>query len=96
MLLALFRKGILDIPLMFVLNRAVPLFGSVWATPITDLVCCILAVILFARFMIRHTDLKQSAGTCESSRETRKTVKRGILNKARGMIGNAFSQISSN
>ena len=95
-LLALFRKGILDIPLMFVLNRAVPLFGSVWATPITDLVCCILAVVLFARFMIRHTDLKQSAGTCESSRETRKTVKRGILNKARGMIGNAFSQISSN
>ena len=66
MLLALFRKGILDIPLMFVFNRMMPLFGCVWATPITDLVCCILSVILFALFMIRHTDLKQSAGTRES------------------------------
>ena len=61
-LLALFRKGILDIPLMFVLNRTVPFFGCVWATPITDLMCCILAIILYALFMIKHTDLNHGEG----------------------------------
>lgn len=52
-ILALMRKGILDIPLMFLLQRFLPLYGSVSATPITDLICCIAALILLRLFINR-------------------------------------------
>ncbi|MDE6107529.1 MAG: cation transporter [Oscillospiraceae bacterium] len=52
--LAILRKGILDIPLMFILQAAIPIYGIVWATPITDVVCCILALYLFFRFLRKH------------------------------------------
>ena len=51
--LAILRKGLLDIPLMFMLLRAVPVYGIVWATPIADTVCCVAALGLFAVFMRR-------------------------------------------
>ena len=54
MLLALMRKGILDIPLMFILQVLIPTYGIVAATPIADFVCCITAGILFSRFIHRH------------------------------------------
>ena len=50
LLVALSRKGWLDIPLMFLLQRFDPVRGIVSATPIADLLCCILAVVLFIRF----------------------------------------------
>lgn len=50
-LLAILRKGILDIPLMFVLGDLLPIYGIVWATPIADVVCCVISIILFAAFM---------------------------------------------
>ena len=57
LILALLRKGILDIPLMFI----IPLIynngkgtGIVMATPIADIVCCLLAIILFAYYLKRH------------------------------------------
>lgn len=52
--LALMRKGILDIPLMFILNRFVPIYGIVAATPAADIICCITALVLFFRFIRRH------------------------------------------
>ena len=52
--LAIMRKGVLDIPLMFALNRVYPVYGIVWATPIVDCVCCAAAVYLFAAFMKAH------------------------------------------
>lgn len=51
--LAILRKGVLDIPLMFMLLRAIPVYGIVWATPIADLLCCVAAAILFTAFMRR-------------------------------------------
>lgn len=51
--LAILRKGLLDIPLMFMLVKAIPVYGIVWATPIADIVCCAAALLLFARFMHR-------------------------------------------
>ena len=50
LLLALLRKGILDIPMMFLLLRAIPLYGIVWATPIADVLCCATALTLFTEF----------------------------------------------
>lgn len=61
LLLAIFRKGLLDVPLMFLLQRSWPVYGVVWATPITDGVCCVLALILYARFMRKHASRKVPA-----------------------------------
>lgn len=54
LLLALLRKGILDIPLLFLLNSLLPPFGLAWATPAADIVCSITAVIFFLHFMKTH------------------------------------------
>lgn len=54
LILALMRKGILDIPLMFILNAVIPIYGIVCATPAADIVCCITASVLFVLFMKKH------------------------------------------
>ncbi len=46
-LLALLRKGALDIPLMLVLNRIISIYGIVLATPVADIICCLSALIMF-------------------------------------------------
>lgn len=52
-MLAILRKGLLDIPLMFILLRPFPVYGIVWATPIADIACCIVAIALFTTFVSR-------------------------------------------
>ena len=54
LVLALLRKGVLDIPLMFIFfsiakieNNSIGPDLIVWATPITDIICSLVAVILF-------------------------------------------------
>ena len=49
LLLALCRKGILDIPLMLMLSATIRVFGIVWATPLADILCCLLAVYMYRR-----------------------------------------------
>jgi len=61
MLLAIFRKGILDIPLMFLFQFLLPIYGIVWATPVTDMICCLIALFLYLRFIRGHAELFQSA-----------------------------------
>ena len=56
-ILATLRKGVLDIPLMFLLQRLLPIYGIVWATPIADVACSAVAVCLFVRFLKTHTNL---------------------------------------
>ena len=51
LILALLRKGLLDIPLMFFLNSALPVYGIVWATPIADILCCTASIALFLGFI---------------------------------------------
>ena len=50
-MLAILRKGVLDIPLMFLLARRGPVYGVVWATPIADALCCAVAVATFLHFL---------------------------------------------
>ena len=64
LILALLRKGALDIPLMFIFfsiakaeNISIGPELIVWATPITDIVCSIVAVILFFGY-VRHNGKK--------------------------------------
>lgn len=68
LLLALMRKGLLDIPLMGLLRLAEPLFGPVSATPLTDVVCSLVAAVLFLAFLRRHgTDKPLSASRAKQS-----------------------------
>ena len=52
-LLAILRKGVVDIPLMFALGAVVPVYGIVSATPLADLVCCLAANVVFAAYVHR-------------------------------------------
>ena len=54
LLLAILRKGLLDIPMMLVFNPLFPVRGIVMATPITDVICSAVAVTLFLRFLKEH------------------------------------------
>ena len=58
--LAILRKGLLDIPLMFLLRLTDPAAGIVWATPIADTVCCAAAVFLIATFLRRNACFSQN------------------------------------
>ena len=49
--LAMMRKGIVDIPLMFILNSILPHYGLVWATPIADVLCCIVSVVMYSGYI---------------------------------------------
>ncbi len=50
-LLAVLRKGLVDIPLMFILNTTLPIYGIVMATPIADALCCVAAGIMFGVYL---------------------------------------------
>lgn len=54
LILALLRKGIIDIPLMFILNICFPVYGIVIATPIADAICCITSIILIIYYLQHH------------------------------------------
>lgn len=56
-LLAIMRKGLLDIPLMFILQQVDAIYGMVWATPLTDGVCCLVSLLLFFSFLKHHTEV---------------------------------------
>lgn len=58
LILALLRKGILDIPLLFLLNFLFPPFGLAWATPIADIFCSVVAILLFLKFLHHHTKIQ--------------------------------------
>ena len=50
-LLAILRKGVIDIPLMFVLGSAVAVYGIVAATPVADILCCFAANLVFIAYI---------------------------------------------
>ena len=56
--LAILRKGLLDIPMMFLLNLFLPIYGIVMATPITDVICCAVSIILFKSFLRKHQEME--------------------------------------
>ena len=75
LILALLRKGILDIPLLFVFNRLMPPYGLAWATPAADLACALCAVVLYEVFRKRI-----SPGTAGTSHQVRETVSLRAVN----------------
>lgn len=53
-LLALLRKGILDIPLMFISKSFIPPYGIVAVTPTVDIICCAVSIVMFIWFSSNH------------------------------------------
>ena len=49
--LAILRKGVVDIPLMFLLNGLIPVYGIVIATPLADALCCLEAHRMLHRYI---------------------------------------------
>ena len=49
--LAVMRKGIIDIPMMLLLNKLISVYGAAYATPLADAVCCVFALIFIYNFM---------------------------------------------
>ncbi|MDD5940635.1 MAG: MATE family efflux transporter [Lachnospiraceae bacterium] len=51
LLLAIMRKGVVDIPAMFVFKSFIGAAGIVWATPFAEIVSAAVAVVLYVTFM---------------------------------------------
>ena len=49
---SILRKGVLDIPLLFLLNTLFPLYGCMAVQPIVDSVSLVVALLLYRR--LRH------------------------------------------
>ncbi len=57
---SLLRKGILDIPLLFLLDRAFPLYGCMFVQPIIDFSALVLSTFLYLRIL--KLEKKQAGG----------------------------------
>lgn len=55
LIVSLLRKGIIDIPLYFIMDSLMPLYGCMWVQPIVDTLSLIVAIIINRRIV---TELK--------------------------------------
>ena len=46
-LLAVLRKGVVDIPMMILLSKIIPLDGIAWATPMADFTASLVTIVFF-------------------------------------------------
>lgn len=64
LILILLRKGIVDIPLMLLLNQLIPIYGVIMTQPIVDSFAGILAIVLYITFLKKeHHQLVLKANT---------------------------------
>jgi Na+-driven multidrug efflux pump len=47
MILSMLRKGLIDIPFMFIMNAVAQSYGIPWATPIADMIAMLTSLALF-------------------------------------------------
>ncbi len=60
LILSMLRKGGLDVPAMFILNRLFGINGIAWATPVADLGSMLIGLILFVPFW-KKLDISRNA-----------------------------------
>ena len=51
LIISILRKGVLDVPLLFLLDSVFPLYGCMWVQPIVDCISLIAASILYRHMM---------------------------------------------
>ncbi len=73
-ILALLRKGLIDIPLMIALFRFHSIDLIVLATPVADFICCLAAACLFVKTMRRFQKTQESRHKQESASFTIRPV----------------------
>lgn len=54
MISSLLRKGLLDLPLLFLMDALIPLYGCVWVQPIVDTISLIAVLFFYARLQRKH------------------------------------------
>jgi len=55
MISSLLRKGLLDLPLLFLMDALIPLYGCVWVQPIVDTISLIAVLFFYARLQKQHS-----------------------------------------
>ena len=80
--LAILRKGLLDIPMMFLLNMIIPVNGIVMATPITDVICSMAAIVMFASFLHLHKEMDGKVDDQEAERAKDPAIIRQLANES--------------
>ena len=53
--LSIIRKGIIDIPLMYLMDSLVPMYGIIACQPMTDLISATVAVLLYLNWRKKKT-----------------------------------------
>ena len=61
MISSLLRKGLLDIPLLFLMDAILPLYGCIWVQPIVDSVSLIAVLIFYARLQNKQRTARPEA-----------------------------------
>ena len=61
LILSMMRKGIIDLPLMFLFNGMSGLTGIAWAIPIADWICFVVSIILIVPYLRLFRSSKQLA-----------------------------------
>lgn len=61
-LLSIIRKGIVDIPLMYLLNVLIPVYGIVACQPITDVISATVGVILYVLWKKKFQKTEEEQG----------------------------------
>lgn len=51
LIVSILRKGVLDIPLLFLLDSLLPLYGCMWVQPVVDCFSLIVASVLYRRML---------------------------------------------
>ena len=54
MISSLLRKGLLDLPLLFLMDAILPLYGCVWVQPIVDTISLIAVLFFYVRLQKEH------------------------------------------
>ena len=62
LILSFMRKGSLDLPFMFLMDRLTGAMGIAWATPIAELIACAVSLVLFAPAYKGFLALRDKAG----------------------------------
>lgn len=81
--LAILRKGILDIPLMFILQKLLPVYGIVWATPAADILCSSAAMCLFVGFMLQLLRRDEAANAISPERSLKNAGSQAVFSAGR-------------
>ena len=64
--LSIIRKGLLDIPLMFLFSHIFGIYGVTYATPLAEFVSVCISVVMFVKFARRIRAEKTEDGLDES------------------------------